>query len=194
MPNGSDSAAAVSNAPSGFPEDAPDAGEGSTAAGANVRVNFQASWCAGPGQNTLLEVQLMKRIAEGYEAARAADCHTAGLLPVLNDRQRTAWLEYLIGYSVVMSGCPETMAPPVEGGILVFGPGNTAAIGLTHPPFGRDDAGALIQHYLDSFSSLLMLDESERTRVETQLWSTAELVIDGAASGALSTCSKDGGI
>jgi hypothetical protein len=161
-------------------------------AGIDDRGFFRAPWCDGPGQNSLELFVNMRSIAEGYDRARGDDCRTAGLLAPLNESERFRWLDYLIGYSIALAGCPPP-SHPVEGGIRVFGPANTDVIGRSHQPLGRDDAGLLIQHYLDSFAPALALSEAERSIVEAQLWSTAEAQLDATATGALSTCSSGSG-
>jgi hypothetical protein len=102
------------------------------------------------------------------------------------------WLDYLIGYSTVMLGCPPR-STPVPGGILAFGPANTAAIRLPPPPFGRDDAELLIRYYFSSLSASVPLSESEGAYLTARLQEAAELAVDVTMTAGLSTCSSDGG-
>jgi hypothetical protein len=165
-----------------------DAGAVDTAGG-----GFRAAWCglhvADPGER----VTVLATAAEGYEAARAGDCRTRGLLPELDALDRRNWLDYLIGYDLLMLGC-RPRATPVLGGILAYGPANTPVIGIARPPLGRDDVELLSAQYLEALYAVVTLEPAERIQVEGQLRTAGEDVIDGGVSAGLSTCSRDGGV
>lgn len=148
---------------------------------------FHADWCDGPGQEPLQLFNQMRSIAVSYDQARSDDCRTAGLMAPLSHTLSISWWDYLLGYSIVLAGCLP-LSDPVEGGIRVFGPAHTGAIGLSHPALGREDVGLLISHYLDSFVPALELTDAERSIVEGQLWATAEPELEAGVSGDLSTC------
>jgi hypothetical protein len=154
-------------------------------------VEFRARWCRNEGRDPGERTAALARVARDYEAARTDDCRTRGLLPELEESQLFRWVDYLIGYSSVMLGCP-FRPTPVPGGILRFGPANTTAIGLSPPPIGRDDADLLVLYYLASLSASVSLSEAELAHVQQQLRETSELAIDPTVSAGLSTCSRDG--
>lgn len=155
-------------------------------------VEFRARWCQNEGRDPGDRTAALARVARDYEAARTSDCRTRGMLPELEAAQTMRWLDYLIGYSTVMLGCPPR-STPVPGGILAFGPANTTAIGVSRPALGRDDAELLIRYYLTSLSASVPLSEAESAHVEAQLRETAEAVVNVALTAGLSTCSGDGG-
>lgn len=167
--------------------DAADAIEVSPDAGFRVR------WCQETAEDPGGRTEVLADVALGYEATRSDDCRTRGLLPDLDALQQRNWLDYLIGYSVVMLGCP-ARSTPVPGGIRAFGPANTAAIGLSHPLIGRVDVETLIGQYLGSLHAHVPLLDPESDQIEAQLRITAELVIDATVAAGLSTCSSDGGL
>jgi hypothetical protein len=132
-------------------------------------------------------------IAQRYDEASIGDCRTTGLLAGLEDQPHDAWWDYLLNYSNALAGCP-LIVTPLPGGIAAFGPGNTAAIGLPHPPFTREAAGLLIEKFLSAFSAGFGLAESERGLVEAHLWEVANVTIAEDATAWMSRCSDAGAV
>lgn len=154
---------------------------------------FSATWCSNEGSDPGLRLETLAHVAQGYDGDRAADCHTRGLLPELGAPRRRDWWDYLIGYSLLMLGC-QPRSTPVPGGILVFGPANTAAIGQPSPRLGRADVDRLSAQYMGNLVAYVPLSSAERSVVEAQLRDTAELTIDANLSDVLSQCTPDGGL
>jgi hypothetical protein len=154
---------------------------------------FRATWCSNEGRDPGLRLETLARVARGYDGDRAADCHTRGLLPELDALQRRNWWDYLIGYSLLMIGC-QPRSTPVPGGILVFGPANTSAIGLPSPRLSRADVERLFDHYVRNLVAFVPLSSVDRLVVERQLRDSAELTIDPNLSDVLSECVLDGGL
>lgn len=150
---------------------------------------FPADWCTRAGSDPDTQFATIFDIAIGYATDQSEDCETSGLTHGLDGDQLTNWLNYLFGYTNAMTGCPLAFEP-VEGGILAFGPANLAALGMSPPVLGRDDAGMLIGQYLARFASALQLSAAERSAVEAYLWDQAQPAIDPAASQLLSVCGQ----
>lgn len=149
-------------------------------------------FCSRAGEPPFQQLMVMLSIANGYDASRRDDCRTQGLMPPLAPAQQERWLAYLVNYSMALAGCPLTRGP-APGGIFVFGPANTRAIGLDRPLLGVDDVERLIQSYLNEFASALRLSGTERAAVEAHLWSVAQPEIDSNVSAILSQCLPDAG-
>lgn len=148
---------------------------------------FPTDWCARAGSGIAAQTRFFSGIVDDYTLAQEEDCATAGLTSELSDDLYPDWLNYLIGYTNAMVGCP-LIDGPVPGGILAFGPANTPALGVVRAPLGRDDAERLIASYLDAFARALLLSDAERAAVESHLWGTAEAEIAAGASRTLWRC------
>lgn len=171
----------------------PDAdGDASTDAGGP---SYAPDWCARAGAEASDRPDTFFTVALAYADAQSTDCASSGLTDSLDPDQSIAWLSYLIDYSFVMAGC-SLETGPLDGGILVFGPGNTPAVGAARPDLGADDAERLTTYYVAAFGDALSLDEEERVLVRDHLLLTAQADIDPAASEVLSTCgnSADAGL
>jgi len=114
-------------------------------------------YCQRVGVTGQQRLQTMYSIATSYDAARRGDCRTAGLTPALDERQTDAWWDYLVNYSIALAGCP-LVAGPLKGGILVFGPANTAAIGVPQAALARSDIARLIDLYVTPFAAAFRLE------------------------------------
>ena len=154
---------------------------------------FPANYCARAGAGPLERRAVALAIVMTYDSTRSNDCRTAGLTPRWNSDEAKPWWDYLFKYTTLMAGCPLIMGE-IDGGILLFGPANTAAIGLQRPQLGRDDAQLLIDQYLDAFAAALSLADVERAAVEDYLWGTAASELGTGVSGVLSRCGVDGGM
>jgi hypothetical protein len=165
-------------------------GDASTDAGVFV---YDPDWCARAGDE-LSRTLTFLGVALAFDQAQSTDCATAGLTSSFDGSQVEAWASYLLDFSLAMAGCP--LEFPVDGGILVFGPGNTPVVGATRPDLGADDVERLTTHYVAAFGDALELDEDERAEVRDHLLLTAQADIDPAASEVLSTCgdSVDAGL
>jgi hypothetical protein len=165
-------------------------GDASTDAGVFV---YDPDWCARAGDEASRTFTFLS-VALTFDQAQSMDCTTAGLTSSFDGSQFEAWASYLLDYSLAMAGCP--LEFPVDGGILVFGPGNTPVVGAARPDLGADDVERLTTHYVAAFGDALGLDEDERGEVRDHLLLTAQADIDPAASEVLSTCgdSADAGL
>lgn len=135
----------------------------------------------------------LANIREAYFSAQREDCRTQGLSANFTPDQRRAWRNYLFDYSNAMTGCRLIYPPIVEGGIGVFGPGNTPYTGAARPALGRDDVQLLTEKYVAAFGDVLGLTEAERSAVSTYLLRLGESEITASVSSALSTCSPPSG-
>jgi hypothetical protein len=149
---------------------------------------FPADWCA-----RLAGLPAAIRITNAYNAAVRGACLTAGLVAwsELSDEQYDQyedWRSYLQDYTFLMAGCVPDYEPP-EGGILVFGPGNTPLIGVPRSPLSPNEALLLVEDYVQAFASELGLTAEERDAVRAYLLQVvAAETDDPAAIGSLSTC------
>jgi hypothetical protein len=188
-----DAGMSVSNLDGGAQRDPrPDLdGGASTDAGLSV---YEPDWCARAGADEASRPLVFFGVAFAFDQAQSMDCATAGLTSSFDGTQAEGWASYLIDYSLAMAGCP--LEFPVDGGILVFGPGNTPAVGALRPDLGADDVERLTTHYVAAFGDALGLDEDERALVRDHLLLTAQADINPAASGVLSICgdSADAGL
>jgi hypothetical protein len=147
---------------------------------------FPADWCDRAGDEASRATVLLN-VAFGYATAQTTDCATAGLTSSLTEDQQAGWFNYLGVYTNAMLGCPPEFGA-VDGGILVFGPANTPAVGASRPALGEDDVERLTAQYVAAFGDVIGLDEEERAAVTDHLLLTAQAEIDEEASGVLSTC------
>jgi hypothetical protein len=154
---------------------------------------FPANFCERPGRDPGVVYQTLVFTAGDYESRRSNDCLTAGLLDTSRYADFIRWQDYLTQYTAAMAGCP-LIAGPLEGGILVFGPANTAAIGIRRAAVGRDDVSTLIGHYVGAFTAGLSLSTGESDALSAYLWETAESEIDPGTSSGLSRCAADAGV
>jgi hypothetical protein len=174
----------------------PDAASGKTADDVAVDSGLEMStypftFCARAGSHPGAVYETMVLIAGDYDRRRLADCMTAGMTVVLTDVERVRWRDYLTLYTTAMAGCP--LSRPLNGGVLAFGPANTAAVGIVRPALGRDDAESLIEHYVGAFAARLSLSDTERSDVASFIGATAQSEIDPALSRSLVACSPDAG-
>jgi hypothetical protein len=151
------------------------------------------AFCERAGAMTIDRLGILLAIARHYDEARIEDCRTAGLLPDLDEQSSKVWWDYLLNYSNALAGCP-LITMPLPGGIAAFGPANTAAIGLSHPPFTQEAAGLLIEQFLRAFVAGFGLAESEEGMDEEYLWRAAAATVEEDASDWMSQCSADAGV
>jgi hypothetical protein len=142
------------------------------------------NWCERAGDEDQ-QVDIAIEIATDFVAAVQADCSTAGLTSPLSEAQLEDWSAYIVDYTVLWFYCPlEYDVPP--GGIMIFGPGNVAAIGGNAPVLGADDAQRLTAHYVTAFSTHMELTEPEAEALGRYIEGTA--VIDAGTNSGLSIC------
>jgi hypothetical protein len=135
----------------------------------------------------------MLGIAKSYDSARIADCRTVGLLPRLDPAAQNAWWDYLLNYTIALAGCPPAVTP-LPGGISVFGPANTAAIGIPRQPLTEHAAELMLDKYVTAFQDALGLSAQERASLMALMRTTLIDAIDEDASDWTSRCSADGGL
>lgn len=164
---------------------APSPPERDVGAPASIDPPLLPDWCHGERAASVGASGRSSEIAQSYSSAQERSC-AALTGPMLPD-QFALWTTYLDEYSSVMTGCVDLLTPP-PGGILAFGPANTAAIGLPHGPLSRGDADLLIATYLAAFASALSLTAEDQARVEAHLWRSAEPEIDASQGDALALC------
>jgi hypothetical protein len=155
---------------------------------------FPADWCDRAGDEAT-RASVLLNVAFGYATMQSTDCATAGLTSSLTEDQQAGWFNYLGVYTNAMLGCPPEFGA-LDGGILVFGPANTPAIGASRPALGEDDVERLTAYYVAAFGDIVGLDAAERAAVSDHLVLTAQAEIDEEASGVLSICggSADAGL
>jgi hypothetical protein len=161
------------------PDPSPDASDGMDGL-------FPADWCDRAGDEAARSTALLS-VAFAYATAQSTDCATAGLTSSLTEEQQAGWFNYLGVYTNAMLGCPAEFGA-VDGGILVFGPANTPAVGASRPALGEDDVERLTAYYVTAFGDVIGLDEEERAALSDYLLLTAQAEIDEEASEVLSTC------
>jgi hypothetical protein len=144
-------------------------------------------WCGSERDGSLDAAQFIDEIVGLYSNAQRASC--AGLTAGMLDDQLASWWVYLNDYTRVMLGCVDLVMPP-PGGILEFGPANTAAVGVSHAPLSRADAALLIGAYLSAFAGPLSLAAEDRALVEAHLWRSAEPHIDPSRRDGLALCAS----
>ena len=155
---------------------------------------FPANWCTRAGTTAAAQANAMLEIGSEFFTLRTHDCRTRGLSEGMTGEQSLAWENYLIAYTYVMVGCRYLMTVP--GGILAFGPANTAAIGVPRPPIGEDDVTVLIELYVGVLADHLRLTPRQYGSVQSHLFAAARPEIEPGASGVLSRCgdaAADGG-
>jgi hypothetical protein len=152
-------------------------GEGATLLG---------EWCTRAGEDSTMQLVTIDAIVDDYRAEQAALC--APLTSQMDPAQSSAWTTYLASYTRFMAGCLNVDVPP-PGGILAFGPANTAAIGMPQPALSQDDARILIGAYAGAFSSALALLDTDRELVEAHLSGTADRVVDASLPAGPTLCS-----
>jgi hypothetical protein len=146
-------------------------------------------WCGSEDAGATDAPNAIAAISSAYLAAQLVVCRS--MTEEMSSAQLTAWEVYIYDYSRVMAGCLQIKMPP-PGGILAFGPANTAAVGVLRSPLSREDARLLIAEYLSAFVRALALDSDDRALVETHLWRTAEFEIDASLPVGLSVCAEGG--
>jgi hypothetical protein len=151
------------------------------------------AFCERAGAMPIDRLGILLLIAQHYDGACIQNCRTVGLLPDLDEERRGAWWDYLLNYSNALAGCP-LIVTPLPGGITAFGPANTAAIGVSHPPLTREAAGLLIEQFVAAFGTGFGLAASERSEVEEYLWAAATAMMAIDASDWMSQCSADAGV
>jgi hypothetical protein len=158
-------------------------------AGANAAdgsVPLPTGWCGRLGATEPERLETVEQIVFQYFQAHSGDCET-GALGSLIDAEFDAWNQYLTDYTFLLAGCDPNF-DTVAGGISVFGPANTAYVGVTRPPLSEREAELLVDFYLEAFASVLSLTDAERAMVRAQLAEAASQEVVASASGSLSTC------
>jgi hypothetical protein len=166
-------------------EPAADAGaDAGTDAGVQSEVINVPSWCGRVGDEDA-QLDIAIEISAAYMDQTIADCRTAGLGAALTGRQLDEFYAYVTDYTMIWFYCPLVYNVP-PGGLAVFGPGNTAAIGAPATLLGADDAQLLTDYYVAAFAERVMLTSAEADALRRYVLSTAS-VQDGASS-LLSSC------
>jgi len=142
-------------------------------------------WCERAGADEGDQVDTAIEIAVDYVDRTLADCHTAGLTAALTDDQLNDFYTYLVDYTIVLFYCPLVYNVP-EGGVAVFGPANTVAVGAPPTRLGADDAALLTEAYAGAFGTRLALSAEESAQLRAYLTSVA--VVDAGASASLARC------
>jgi hypothetical protein len=151
-------------------------------------------WCARLGATETERQETVDQIVVQYFESHSGFCET-GALASLIDAQFDAWIQYLTDYTFLLAGCDPNFGT-VAGGINVFGPANTAFVGVARPPLSEREAELLVDFYLEAFASALNLTDSERAMVRAHLEEEASQEVVASAPGSLSTCEDadaDGG-
>jgi hypothetical protein len=167
---------------SGFPDAGSDAG-GADDAAAPVVVS-PPDLCAVLGEDGL---SLLIVATDLFAADLETACQLSGLTSPLDSLQQLAWFDYLVEYGNALFGCAPLFGPP-PGGIEVFGLANTAVTEVPPPPYGADDAEALITLYLATLADVIALSPSDEQVLHDYLSFVARNSITPGVSGGLSTC------
>jgi len=114
-------------------------------------------------------------------------CRTSVLVEALDGPQRDQFSSYIGNYTSALFDCP-LLVTPLPGGVDVFGPGNSAAVGVPSPVLGPDDAANLVDLYLDNVTDELSVGSDELAAIRAELEQAAAARIDASLSGRLSTC------
>jgi len=109
----------------------------------------------------------------------------------MTEVQKDAWWDYLLNYGIHLAGCP-LVVDPVPGGSLAFGPSNTPAIGVAHPPLNREDIELLLELYLERFALTFALSITEVSSVAAHLRTVAQPEITNFGVTAISVCEGAG--
>lgn len=152
--------------------------------------SFPPDWCGLISVDG--ELNRIISVAGGYVVDVTDDCATAGLTQSFSLAQRMDWVAYLVDYTYLIAGCPLDEQPD-DSGLSVFGPANTAVVGVERGPLGFDDIDRLTAMYVRRYGDAANLAGDQRQLLADYLLTTASSDIDPNASNSLSICPDEGG-